>query len=288
MKISVIIPTYNEEKSIGDCLDSLGKQSYKDIEVIVVDDGSVDKTLEVLSKLKDKQSLPLRGKSEKLKVFEQKHKGPGEARNLGVRHAKGKILVFVDADMTFAPDFIQKLVDPLIRGKAKGTSSREEIVSNWENVWARCWNINEGWEERKRHPKNYPNKQKVFRAILKSEFDKVEGFDKGGYYTDDWSLAEKLGYEAILAPGAVFYHENPNTLVEVFAQAKWTAKRPYKLGIVGNLVALTRSSLPISIAVGFLKSTIYKIPQFFVFKIVYDLGAFIGIIEYTFSGKGAK
>jgi len=52
MKVSVIIPTFNEERVIGNCLNSLGKQSFKDLEIIVVDDGSKDKTLQVLSELR--------------------------------------------------------------------------------------------------------------------------------------------------------------------------------------------------------------------------------------------
>jgi len=75
-KISVIIPTYNEEDVINDCLESLARQSYKDMEVVVVDDGSVDKTL-----------AEIRDAKYEIRVFKQKHKGAGAARNLGVRHS---------------------------------------------------------------------------------------------------------------------------------------------------------------------------------------------------------
>ncbi len=280
MKVTVIIPTYNEEETINKCLESLCEQTYKKIEVIVVDDGSIDNTLSIVG--------DLRFKKYDLRIFEQKHKGPGEARNLGATHAKGEILVFVDADMTFERDFIEKLVAPIIRGNASGTWSREEYVSNWENVWALCWNINEGWEERKRHPKNYPPTQKVFRALLKSEFDKVGGFELGGYYTDDWSLSQKLGYEAVAAPDAKFYHANPSNLSEVFNHAHWVAKREYKLGILGATFALFRASLPVSLVVGLVKSILNKTPHFLIFKIVYDFGIFIGILEYRMTGRGAK
>ena len=92
MKVTVIIPTYNEEKVIEACLESLSKQTLKDAEIIVVDDGSTDETINILQKVR---------KSRGVKIFKQKHKGPGAARNLGVRRAKGEVLVFVDADMTF-------------------------------------------------------------------------------------------------------------------------------------------------------------------------------------------
>lgn len=271
MKVSVIIPTYNEEDVIGGCLRSLSKQACKDIEIIVVDDGSTDTT-----------SLKLRGavKTYGIKVFTQKHFGPGAARNLGAKQAAGEILVFVDADMTFDKDFVEKLVEPIVSGEARGTFSKEEYVANWDNVWARCWNINQGWLPKRRHPKNYPDKQKVFRAILKSVFERVGGFDPKRGYTDDWSLSEKLGYQAQAVDGAVFYHQNPDNLKEVFLQAKWAAKRPYKLGNIGAFFALLRSSLPESIWVGVVKALFKKEPLFLLFKIVYDFGTFVGIIEY--------
>ncbi|KKR25761.1 MAG: putative glycosyltransferase [Microgenomates group bacterium GW2011_GWC1_39_7b] len=98
MKVSVIIPAYNEQASIAACLQSLQNQSFKDLEIIVVDDGSTDKTFDVLSKFKMQSS--------KFKILDQNHEGAGMARNLGVKNATGKILVFVDADMVFDKEFI--------------------------------------------------------------------------------------------------------------------------------------------------------------------------------------
>ena len=278
-KLSIIIPVFNEEKEIVLCLKSLAKQTYKNLEIIVVDDGSVDKTTEIISKFQVPNS--------KLILLKQKHEGPGEARNLGVKHASGDILVFVDADMTFDRNFLKHLVKPIVIGKAKGTFSKQEYVSNWNNVWVRCWNINEGWENKRRHSKDYPDKQKVFRAILKSEFDKVGGFTPGGY-TDDYSLSEKLGYRAITVNGSIFYHKNPDTLIEVYKHAKWVGKRDYKLGRIGLFVALFRSSLPVSILIGLVKAAVNFQPAFIIFKIIYDVGLFVGILELLITGKAAK
>lgn len=286
MKISIIIPTYNEEKVLIECLDSLSKQTLADFEVIVVDDGSTDQTLQTLQEL--------RIKNYELRILKQNHKGAGAARNLGAGKAKGEILVFVDADMTFERDFLKKLIEPIssnptspgLRG-ARGTFSKEEIVSNWDSPWARCWNINEGWEKGRRHPKNYPDHQPVFRAILKSEFDRVGGFTPGGY-DDDWSLGRKLGYDAVSASGAVFYHKNPSSLSEIYNHAKWVGKRKYKAGILGYFVALIRSSLPASIVIGLYKGLKNKNLRFLIFKIVYDFGIFTGILEKILTGKNSK
>lgn len=279
MKVSIIIPTYNEEKVLPDCIESLGFQTLTDFETIVIDDGSGDGTLPILINLR--KTLP------NFQFYEQKHEGAGAARNSGAKYAKGEILVFVDADMTFDDEFLEKLITPIDEGKAKGTFSKEEIVSNWGSVWARCWNINEGWEPRRRHPKNYPDKQPVFRAILKSEFEKVGGFTPGGY-NDDWSLGEKLGYDAVAAPGAIFYHKNPSSLGEIFRHAQWVGKRKYKLGAVGYLIAVIRSSFPVSVVIGIHKGFWNKDLRFLIFKIVYDFGIFTGVIGYIISGKGSK
>ncbi len=275
-KVSVIIPTYNEEKVIGECLKSLAQQTYENMEIIMVDDGSTDATIQRVT-----------SHESRVTVLQQQHNGPGAARNLGVQHATGGILVFVDSDMTFERDFIEKLVAPIVGGKAKGTFSKDELVDNPWNIWSQCWGVNEGWEEGRRHPKNYANTQKVFRAILKSEFDKVGGFSKEGY-TDDWTLSEKLGYQAVAAPDAKFYHENPESLTEVFRQARWIGKRRYKFGLLGTLIAAMRVSFPFSLFLGVIKSLKHGKPAFLIFKIVYDLGIFVGAIGSVFGGSSAK
>lgn len=279
MKLSVIIPTYNEEREIINCLETLGEQTYPDFEIIVINDASTDSTYKKLTNLK--AIIP------ELILISQDHKGPGTARNLGSKNAKGEVLVFVDADMTFDKNFLRDLVNPILKGKSNGTFSKNEYVANWDNVWARCWNINQNWEEKRRHSKNYPGKQKVFRAIIKSEFDRVGGFTPGGY-TDDYTLAEKLGYEAIAVDGAIFYHKNPDNLRDIYLQAKWSGKRNYKLGLAGFIVALLRASFPFSILMGFYKSLTWRTPQFLTFKLIYDAGVFFGIIEYVIFGKGTK
>lgn len=277
--ISVIISVYNEREVLEKCIESLGTQTYADFEIIVVDDGSTDGTLQILENL----NKAIRG----FKFLKQSHSGPGAARNLGAKEAKGEVLVFVDADMTFDKNFLKKLIEPIVNKEVKGTFSKEEYVSNWENPWARCWSINQGWEEKRRHPANYPDVQPVFRAVIKTEFNKVNGFTPGGY-DDDWSLSKKLGYDAVNAPGAIFYHKNPSTLSEVLKHSQWVGKRKYKLGIIGELIGMARASFPASIFIGTYKSILKSESLFLPFKIVYDWGIFTGILEHLLTGKSSK
>lgn len=275
MKVSVIIPVYNEEKVIRKCLESLNMQSYQNLEVIVVDDGSNDKTSEILSKF---EASNLR-----LKALKQSHRGPGLARNLGAEEASGEILVFVDADMTFDKRFIEKLIGPMVKDQVVGTFSKDEYVENADNVWSKCWNLNKGLPSDKMHPKNYPDKQRVFRAIRKKYFQQSGGFKPIGY-VDDYTVSEALGVLAVNAPGAVFYHHNPDSLAEVFRQARWIGKSEYKRRKIPNesvmrIISLMRYFFVISLIKGLILSVRYQTPQLVVFKIVYDLAVEVSLLS---------
>ena len=280
-KVSLIIPAYNEEEVIGNCLKSLLKQTFKPLEIIVVDDGSTDNTISIV---KNCQLSTVN-----CQLFRQKHLGPGPARNLGASNAKAEILIFVDADMTFDKNFIKDLTAPIQKGETIGTFSKKELVANKDNIWSICWNINRNVPFDMMLPNNYPNKAPVFRAILKKEFDKVGGFDATGEYTDDWSLSRKLRVMSTLAPGAIYYHFNPSNLREVYKQARWIGKNEF---ISGNLARIIRSlifySMPMSLIIGIYKSVSNLKIEFIIFKIVYDLGIFISTFKSFFNENKAK
>lgn len=266
-KVSVVIPVYNEEMVLADCLSSLKNQSFKNLETIVVDDGSTDTSKSIVNRFN-------------VKLVEQSHKGAGNARNLGAKHAKGEVLVFVDADMTFDKNFVKDLVKPIQDKKATGTFSKNEMVANSNNVWSICWNINRNTPRSRMLPASYPSEAPVYRAILKKEFDKVKGFETSGDYTDDWSLFEKLGQRSSLAPGATYYHANPATLSEVWSQASWIGKNRFLTGSLPRKIkSLTFYSLPVSLVVAVFKSATNFYPQFVIFKLIYDLSIFLSVLK---------
>lgn len=278
---SVIIPTFNERTVIKDCIFSLFEQEGCNIEIIVVDDGSDDGTVEVVKNLS--------GTQEKfdLRLFARKHSGPGEARNFGGMKANGKILVFVDADMTFDKKFIKSLIYPIINGTGIGTDSQEEYLANPENYWARCWNIGRfsAANSMKENPLSdmVPNKQDfggIFRAILKSEFLKVGGFEKGGDYADDGSLAKKLKTESFLAKGAVFYHKNPASLDEVWRRASWIGSgKNFTSSFSKKLLNIIKFSFPVALIKGIIISVKYKYTMFIPFKLVYDCAVWTSVLK---------
>ncbi len=98
--VSVVIPVYNAEKTIIACLDSVNNQTYPDIEIIVVNDGSTDQTTKLLE---DYQNFSLRS----VRIFTQKNAGPSVARNFGISLAKGEYIAFLDADDRWVNDKIE-------------------------------------------------------------------------------------------------------------------------------------------------------------------------------------
>ena len=99
-KFSIIVPVYNVEKYIKKCLESIFNQSFKDFEVIVVNDGTKDKSMEIVRKYD-------------VKIIEQENKGLSEARNTGVKNAKGDYLVFIDSDDYIEKDLLKKINESL-------------------------------------------------------------------------------------------------------------------------------------------------------------------------------
>lgn len=99
MFCSVIIPTYNIQKYINDNINSLFYQTYQNIEIICIDDGSTDSSFRILQHYAQKDS--------RIKILTQKNQGAAIARNLGLSIAKGKYVIFLDSDDYFEPDLIE-------------------------------------------------------------------------------------------------------------------------------------------------------------------------------------
>ena len=104
IRFSVIIPLYNKEKEIADTLNSVLKQSYKADEIIVVDDGSTDKSAQIVEKFF----------KNKIKLIKQKNYGVSAARNRGIKEAKNEYLCFLDADDLWEKDFLEEIKNLII------------------------------------------------------------------------------------------------------------------------------------------------------------------------------
>ena len=130
--ISVIIPVYNIQQHLRECLDSVLGQSYPHLQVICVDDGSTDESPAILAEYAQKDP--------RVQVIRQQNAGPGAARNTGLEAATGEYVIFLDSDDWFEPDFLEQMVDTAQREGADvaicravefDTNSGRELPSEW-------------------------------------------------------------------------------------------------------------------------------------------------------------
>ena len=103
LKVSVIIPVYNVEQYLRECLDSVTSQTLKQIEIICIDDGSTDNSLEILKEYQAKDT--------RIKIIRQENGGLSSARNTALKHCSGDYITFVDSDDYLRTDALQLLTE---------------------------------------------------------------------------------------------------------------------------------------------------------------------------------
>lgn len=205
MFFSVVIPTYNRQPILAKCLLALENQQFgnivRDYEVIVVDDGSTDGTLEWLAANTDKLT--------RVRSLCQSHQGPAAARNLGVAEAKGDTIIFIDSDLVVTEHFLQAHADALLQGY-----KQKDRVFTYGSVIDTC-NFD--------NPTSEPYKITDFSAayfatgnvaIARHWLLEAGLFDTRFqlYGWEDLELGvrlKKLGLKLIKCPAAVGYHWHP-------------------------------------------------------------------------------
>ena len=118
--ISVIIPVFNAEKYISKCLKCVTEQTYKNIEIIIIDDGSKDDTASICYEFKNSDS--------RIKIFHKENGGVSSARNYGITKSKGKFLFFLDSDDLIEPNAIYELYNKIIK------TNSDIAISNYDNI----------------------------------------------------------------------------------------------------------------------------------------------------------
>ena len=116
--ISIIVPIYNAERYLEACLDSLLSQSEKELQILLVDDGSTDGSLAIAKEYAAKDT--------RVEVFHQSNAGQSAARNVGLRHAKGEFIAFVDADDSLAPEWCETHL--------KETAGSDYVQSGYQRI----------------------------------------------------------------------------------------------------------------------------------------------------------
>ena len=133
-KVSIIVPIYNVELYLEECIRSLTGQTYPNLEILLVDDGSTDDSGRIADSFV--------GTDDRIQVFHKENGGLSSARNVGLEHATGDYLAFVDSDDYAAPEYIEKLLGCLVENKAdivlcnfnvslKGRNEASERLTNY-------------------------------------------------------------------------------------------------------------------------------------------------------------
>ena len=119
--ISVVMPCYNAERYLGEAILSVLLQSYRNVELVVVDDGSTDTSPDITAKLAEQYAG-------RLTLLRANRAGPYPARNLGLKRAKGEFIAFLDADDWWEPTALARLHDALVGANA------DLAYCGWQNV----------------------------------------------------------------------------------------------------------------------------------------------------------
>jgi len=181
--VSIIIPAYNAERFIKRVLESALAQTYKNIEIIVIDDGSTDKTAEIVKNYKDPRIIYLY----------QKNQGQGPARNNGIKKSQGEYITFLDADDYYFPEKVEKQVRFLENHpeyQAVYCNALHFYSDNPTVFFKKKGNFHSGDIFKDLLESSYinPNTIMVYRKVL----DKAGLFNENRYYPEDWELWLKI------------------------------------------------------------------------------------------------
>lgn len=218
--VSIVVPVYNCEKTIALTLNGIADQTYKEFEIIVVDDGSNDSTAEIVKSFKE------------VTYVYQKNAGPAAARNRGAQTASHKIIFFIDSDCIPQKNWIEQAVGHF-QDAAVGVVSGSYGIANEQSVLARMVHQ----EILFRHQKLMPRYPKSFGSynfgVRKNVFDEVKGFNTAYRFAsgEDNDLSykiQKAGYRIYFERNALVDHFHPTDLVKYFKEQGrhgfWRAK----------------------------------------------------------------
>ncbi len=193
-KVSVIMPCYNDGKYIMEAIDSIGKQTYQNWELIIVDDGSDDEeTKQIINEIQNP----------KIKVFHTEHLRPARARNYGIQKAEGKYILPVDSDDRIHEEYMEKAVKKIESNSQIGVVYCKAELFGEKNG---PWNL-----------PDYSFEQMLLDNIVfvtalfyKSDWEKVGGFNtsmaQGMEDYDFWLSILSIGREIYQIPEALFFY----------------------------------------------------------------------------------
>lgn len=198
--VSVVIPCYNDKEYIAETLQSIRQQTFQDVEIIIVDDGSNQATKELLITLV----------SDKVRVITQENKGLSAARNIGFKEANGEFVLTIDSDDTVDPTFLEKALVILNKNKSIGAVSSHVSIFENDHQFIAIHTPNGG------RVKDFlfDNNSVSFALIRKQAWQEIGGYDekmRNGF--EDWEFwiaITKKGWEIAMIEQLLFnYRQKP-------------------------------------------------------------------------------
>ena len=296
-EVSIIVPVYNVEKYLERCLDSLINQTFKDIEIICIDDGSIDNSGKILDEYAAKDS--------RIKVIHQNNAGLSVTRNNGMKIASGNYINFVDSDDWIDKDFIEKLYDAIIRNNADIAAAsiiRKRQNSEKYRVHYTAENCFETLAE-KIAACSLPKCCYVWNKLYKNEIIADWQFKAGVYFEDVLWMPEvlKKSKKLVSVPGVNYYYwANPGSTVKQKQSAKKISDRiDSKRHIIkffekNNLPLSKRDKTLIKKIVYLGKIPVLKVKEYENWETFYLLGFLpvlkrkVSILRYTYNIFGIK
>lgn len=215
--ISVVVPAYNVESYIPDCLESLIGQTFENIEIIVINDGSTDNTLSIIEKYAKEDK--------RIRVVSQENAGLSKTRNVGIDLARGEYIAFVDSDDWVDAEFFEKLYNAATKNDAdlaaasilryREHSQKYRVHFTEEKVYTTL--------EDKIKACSIPKCCYVWNKLYKSSLIKNYKFQEGVYFEDILWTPEVLknSNKLVTVPDVTYYYRvNKNSIVKAVPSAK--------------------------------------------------------------------
>lgn len=216
MKYSIIIPVYNRPDEVDELLQSLTRQTFRDFEVLVVEDGSSVPCRDVVGKYNEQLLL---------RYFEKSNSGPGQTRNYGAERSQGEYLIILDSDCILPPDYLAAVEKELQTAPADAFGGPDRAHESFSDIqkainysmtsFFTTGGIRGG---KKKMDKFYPRSFNM--GVRREVYLKLGGFSKMRFGEDiDFSIRIfKAGYHCRLFPDAWVYHKRRTDLKKFFKQ----------------------------------------------------------------------
>ncbi|MEE9152272.1 MAG: glycosyltransferase [Thermoplasmata archaeon] len=214
-QISIVVAAYNSQDTIGACIKSLLDLDYPEKEIIVVDDGSTDKTAEIASNYS-------------VKVIRKEQGGVSSARNIGVETSKGEILAFTDGDCVVDMNWLKRLVEHFKDEEVGGVGGRVIFLVGDALTTAIAIEYEERFEKRGENTQSIACINAAFRRHVFNEvggFKRILGEDVGGEDIEFSYRVKEAGYRLVYEPQAEVSHDH-RTMASSFM------KRNYRNAVV--------------------------------------------------------